>query len=167
MAWLFKVLQIGGGLKYTTPSRLECNGWLVQTNDTTHFQEPWTRNLKYACSNNNGHWRLCSAYYGIWLSRCSIPPVGTVQVNPLAVEDTNEYEYIRSFGTNATPARLPGRHSWPSSSGAEQGHRSSLPAVPEEFALTDCPAYSLTTRTDQDRSQLLGSIDSSGYVRTT
>lgn len=75
----------------------------------------------------------------------------------LAMEDSAEYEYISD-----TPSWLQGKKSWPSSG---QSHR--LPAVPEEFTLTNSPAYSLTTKTDQERSQLLTSVDSLGYVRTT
>ena len=47
--------RIGNGVEYTTQSLsisgwsgVYC-GWLVQTNNTTHFQMPWTTNQNTEC----------------------------------------------------------------------------------------------------------------------
>ena len=56
------------GVHHTKPSTLGCmvSGWLVQTNDTTHFQKPWITNLKITVDNwcekhNTGFCELVNA----------------------------------------------------------------------------------------------------------
>ena len=92
--WLsMAFLEIGSGLIRVHWShkakhfRLECSGWLVQTNDTTHFQKPWTANLKITVHQLT--WIILIKATGIyfvdrckWWSSCYPWPLQDYETDP-------------------------------------------------------------------------------------